>query len=216
MSKPQTITCPNCGASFQVSVEQLTRARGRVRCGSCLRIFDGIREELDFIPPPLPGEDTPHPIVDLEVKPMAAADLPPDNRATSWSAWTILVALLLLLLAQFYLPGLLGNQEQQKLELANVVVRPHPDVEGALRMDAVIRNAGNEAAPLPLLVLGFTNRQGEPRARREFFPAEYLHGNQPLRLPPRSEIQVSLSLADPGPDAVNYLAHIKPVAARAN
>lgn len=209
-------TCPRCRASFQISAEQLDQAGGRVRCGNCLQIFDGIRGELDFIPPTLPEDDGGIPIIDVSVQPMAAADLPVTAGRRSWSAWAILLALLLALGAQLYMPVLKAREAREAVYLAKLVVRPHPDVEGALRVDALLRNRSSEASPYPLLVLGFTNRQGEPRARRAFLPAEYLHGSQPLRLPPRSEIQVSLALADPGSDAVNYVARLQPVVAQAN
>ena len=214
MSEPLMATCPHCDASFQVATSQLEQAGGRVRCGNCLQIFDGVRSEIDFVAPTLPDDDSPHPIVDLEVKPMAAADLPGSGNGISWSAWTILVALLAVLATQIYLPQLEERRARDSLQLARLIVRPHPDTAGALRVDAVIRNPSAEAAPLPLLVLGFTNRQGEPRARRAFLPAEYLHGSGPLRLPANSELQVSLSLADPGRDAVNYVARLEPVTAR--
>ena len=209
-------TCPYCDASFQVAPAQLEQAGGRVRCGNCLQIFDGARSEIDFVAPTLPEDDSPHPIVDLEVRPMAAAELPDGGSRISWSAWTILLALLALVAAQLYLPELQARRAQDNLQLAKLVIRPHPDAPGALRLDAVIRNPSAEAAPLPLLVLGFTNRQGEPRARRAFLPAEYLHGSAPLRLPANSELQVSLALADPGRDAVNYVARLEPVTARAD
>ncbi len=216
MTEPQLTTCPYCDASFQVAPAQLEQAGGRVRCGSCLQIFDGIRGEVDFIPPTLPDDEGPHPILELEVKPMAAAELPNSGRPIPWSAWTILLALLIVLAVQLYVPTLEARRSRDALQLANLVIRPHPDTPGALRLDAMIRNQADEAAPLPLLVLGFTNRQGEPRARRAFLPAEYLHNAGPLRLPPNSEIQVSLALADPGRDAVNYVARLEPVTAAAN
>jgi len=35
--------CPNCSTFFAVDAEQLGAANGRVRCGSCLFIFDGLK-----------------------------------------------------------------------------------------------------------------------------------------------------------------------------
>ncbi len=35
--------CPNCSTFFAVSAAQLDAANGRVRCGSCLSIFDGLK-----------------------------------------------------------------------------------------------------------------------------------------------------------------------------
>lgn len=34
--------CPSCHTRFRVSHRQLERARGRVRCGACLAVFDGL------------------------------------------------------------------------------------------------------------------------------------------------------------------------------
>jgi predicted Zn finger-like uncharacterized protein len=34
--------CPSCHTRFRVSHPQLERARGRVRCGACLAVFDGL------------------------------------------------------------------------------------------------------------------------------------------------------------------------------
>lgn len=36
--------CPHCSTFFAVSPEQLGAADGRVRCGSCLSIFDGLKQ----------------------------------------------------------------------------------------------------------------------------------------------------------------------------
>lgn len=42
MSIERLTQCPHCQASFKVSEEQLGVANGRVRCGSCMNIFDAI------------------------------------------------------------------------------------------------------------------------------------------------------------------------------
>ena len=42
--------CPHCISFFAVSAEQLAVADGRVRCGACLSIFDGL-EHLTEQPP---------------------------------------------------------------------------------------------------------------------------------------------------------------------
>ena len=38
--------CPNCGTSFQVSIEQLQLASGRLQCGECETVFDA-EDQLD-------------------------------------------------------------------------------------------------------------------------------------------------------------------------
>ena len=42
MQTERLTQCPHCKASFKVSEEQLSVANGRVRCGSCMNIFDAI------------------------------------------------------------------------------------------------------------------------------------------------------------------------------
>ncbi|MCC4307170.1 zinc-ribbon and DUF3426 domain-containing protein [Alcanivorax marinus] len=39
MAGPYKTRCPHCGAQFKISDEHLNQARGAVRCGSCLQIF---------------------------------------------------------------------------------------------------------------------------------------------------------------------------------
>ena len=65
--------CPHCKASFKVSEDQLSVANGRVRCGSCMNIFDAIAysiseaeitEQSEQSPPTQHSEDSP--LVDLE------------------------------------------------------------------------------------------------------------------------------------------------------
>ena len=209
MSDTLSTTCPHCGKSFEVSSEQLQSAGGRVRCGACLQVFNGIEGEIDFVPPVLPDGDPSHPLSGINVSPMSNADMPAVARRRPWVAIALLLTLLAGLAYQLYLPWAREQAERTPVELARIAVRAHPEIEGALRMDAILRNTSEVAEPYPLLVLGFTNRQGEPRARRTFLPAEYLHGSQGLKLPARSEMQISLSIADPGRDAVNYVARLE-------
>ncbi|HEX5677955.1 MAG TPA: zinc-ribbon and DUF3426 domain-containing protein [Alcanivorax sp.] len=44
--------CPHCGAQFKISDEHLEQARGAVRCGSCLQIFQATDHLVGETPPP--------------------------------------------------------------------------------------------------------------------------------------------------------------------
>ncbi len=206
MSDSTLATCPHCDSSFKVDAEQLASAGGRVRCGNCLQVFDGVHSEMEFIPPTLP-DDTPT-LLELNPQPMAAADMPalgPSRRRGGW----LLLALLAILILQITLP--LPVPPQEPVQLSTLVVRPHASVKDALRVDALLRNTSDREQALPGLLLGFNNRQGEPRAARLFAPAEYLHNApQTLQLPAHSEVQISLSLRRPSPDAVNYVGLLVP------
>ncbi len=75
--EPLITECPSCGTRFRVTEAQLQRARGRVRCGACLTVFDGVehltlesarvyadedqaRRDLDDILDELAGGDAGH------------------------------------------------------------------------------------------------------------------------------------------------------------
>ena len=48
--------CPHCAAQFKITDEHLKQARGAVRCGSCLQIFQANDYLVD---PPAPQQDAP-------------------------------------------------------------------------------------------------------------------------------------------------------------
>jgi hypothetical protein len=88
----------------------------------------------------------------------------------------------------------------------NLVVRSHPDVAGALVVNAVIVNEAEFAQPFPILELRFTALQGGLVAGRQFAPEEYLAGELlGERMVPRLvPVHVELEIEDPGEAAVNY------------
>lgn len=70
--------CSHCGTTFRVTSQQLQAHNGRVRCGSCMTVFDGLKA-LVTVPDPAPepqaqGAAPPPPAFELEaVEPAAAA-----------------------------------------------------------------------------------------------------------------------------------------------
>ena len=53
--------CPHCQTSFRVSHNQLSVARGVVRCGNCLQVFNAARQllEQNAILQPAPEPESP-------------------------------------------------------------------------------------------------------------------------------------------------------------
>ena len=88
----------------------------------------------------------------------------------------------------------------------NLVVRSHPEVAGALLVNAVIVNQAPFAQPFPNLELRFTTLNGTLVAGREFTPGEYLAGELlgAVELARNVPVHVELAIEDPGADAVNY------------
>lgn len=96
--------------------------------------------------------------------------------------------------------------DPSKLKIEELVVRKHPNVEGALVVDAILKNAARFPQPFPTLQLRFTNNANEIVASRLLKPMEYLKGEARLlrRMPPDTPIRLSLDIVDPGSTAVNY------------
>lgn len=105
----------------------------------------------------------------------------------------------------------LGCTLPSKVEIAlikssNLVVRSHPDFNGALVVDAILYNRAAFSQPFPLLELRFADQTGKLLASRRFKPSEYLAGELAGQdeMPPQTPIHISLDILDPGAKAVNY------------
>ncbi|MDQ2078236.1 DUF3426 domain-containing protein [Marinimicrobium sp. ABcell2] len=101
-------------------------------------------------------------------------------------------------------------RDPSQIRAANLVVRSHPDVDGALSVDAILLNNAPFEQPFPDLVLEFSNLEGEIVAERRFTPEEYLSGELSGRtlIPRNQPVHLTLELVDPGLEAVNYRAYI--------
>lgn len=93
-----------------------------------------------------------------------------------------------------------------QLKSSNLVVRSHPDFQGALVVDAIIYNRAAFSQPFPLLELRFADTSGQLIASRRFKPSEYLSGEMAGKeeMPPQTPIHIALDILDPGAKAVNY------------
>lgn len=100
--------------------------------------------------------------------------------------------------------------DRSRIRAYNLVVRNHPEREGALIVDAILLNNARFEQPFPELVLEFSDLNGSAIAAREFAPDEYLSGELAGRdtMPPNQPIHLTLELVDPGENAVNYRAYI--------
>ncbi|MBX9912351.1 MAG: DUF3426 domain-containing protein [Pseudomonadaceae bacterium] len=105
----------------------------------------------------------------------------------------------------------IGCTLPSKVEIAlikssNLVVRSHPEFNGALVVDAILYNRAAFSQPFPLLELRFADLTGKLLASRSFKPSEYLAGELAgqAEMPPQTPIHISLDILDPGSKAVNY------------
>ena len=148
-----------------------------------------------------------------------------------WITWTMLCGLALVLLTVQYVyfnfESLSLNEKTrpQILQLCSslncrvpeppnielivinkLTVRNHPDIKGALRVNAIVYNKASFAQPLPALKLSFMNRKHKPTASRAFQPKEYLQGDAThlRRIPPETPIHIQLDIANPDVEMAGY------------
>jgi predicted Zn finger-like uncharacterized protein len=96
--------------------------------------------------------------------------------------------------------------DSSRIIASNLVVREHPDTQGALAVDVMLINGAPFEQPFPDLVLVFTDIDDNQVASRRFVPKDYLGGELVgLELMPQNQkIHITLDLVDPGAEAVNY------------
>ena len=102
------------------------------------------------------------------------------------------------------------QKDTTKIHSRQLLIHSHPDIPGALIVDAVIINTATFEQPFPELTLSFETLQGRRIASRRFKPNEYLQGDLTgsTIMPSQQSIRLMLELIDPGPEAVNYSLYI--------
>jgi predicted Zn finger-like uncharacterized protein len=198
--------CSNCGTAFRVMPGQLSARVGRVRCGKCDTVFDGIAGLIDQThePPrvePVVSDDDPEPLPAFMAEPAAP-------RRALW--WTLSSVALLALLAQAALyyraeiaatvPAARGALEaacgfaQCELKLPRRVkllsidsyeVRADPRREGVIILSAIIRNRAPFPQEYPALQFTLTDEANRPLVSRSIMPREYLGAGPARQLMPR-------------------------------
>lgn len=100
--------------------------------------------------------------------------------------------------------------DTRQISAFNLVVREHPETQGALAVDVMIMNNAPFDQPYPDLVLVFTDIDENEVASRRFPPKEYLGGEAAgsSHMPQKQPVHLTLDLVDPGEKAVNYHIYI--------
>jgi predicted Zn finger-like uncharacterized protein len=194
--------CSNCGTSFRVLPGQLSARNGRVRCGKCDAVFDGIAGLVEDGHAPLHAEPSP-PRVDQvagndDDEPLPAFMAEP--RAPRRAVWATLIVLALLALfaqAAYYFRAELAasvpaaraplqaacrylNCEIRLPRLVKLLsidsyeVRADPRREGVIILNAVIRNRAPFPQEYPALQLTLTDEANRQLVSRAVSPREYL------------------------------------------
>lgn len=96
--------------------------------------------------------------------------------------------------------------DPRQLKVDELMVRKHPEVEGALQVDAILKNHASFPQPFPVLRLRFSDSADQVVASRLLRPADYLRGEARIlrRMPPDTPVRISLDVVDPGKEAIAY------------
>ncbi len=94
----------------------------------------------------------------------------------------------------------------QKYSVEKDTVSDHPEVPGALLVNAMVANTAALAQPYPLLKITLLDRWGEPLGERFFAPAEYLAepAGAGSLIAAGETVEASVLIVDPGAGAVSY------------
>lgn len=92
------------------------------------------------------------------------------------------------------------------IKASNLIVRSHPELEGALLVDVILQNNAPFQQRFPSLTLTFSDIDKNPIASRKFAPADYLGGELAGSniMPTDTPVHIAMELMDPGPNAVSY------------
>ncbi len=93
-----------------------------------------------------------------------------------------------------------------KIDLAELLVKPHPDSPGALRVSISLINRAKFSQPFPALQVSLTDRSGSVVGRRTYRPEQYLHSADvdTRLLNPNTAEAFALDLVRPDETAVGY------------
>lgn len=185
--------CPSCTTAFRATPEQLSAREGRVRCGKCATVFDGIKALVEQGNEAVSPEQSSQP----EALPAFMAEPTPSPRRALW--WTLSTIAGLTLAAQViyhYRAEITAGAPWTRAPVAGVCrvlqcevplprqlgllsidsyeVRADPRRDGGIVLNAVIRNRAPFPQAYPALQFALTDEAGRHVVSRVLAPHDYL------------------------------------------
>lgn len=229
--------CPACGTTFRVQKSQLAAKDGKVRCGKCAAVFNGVAALLEGEAADRPESTAVESLSDQAPNPESAF-LRPEPAAQSRFAWGLAALLAALALAAqgvmhyrteiavqwpWARPHLAAACEMAGCELRlprhpelmsieSSDLQSDPEREQVVVLNAVLRNRAPFAQQYPALELTLTDERDYAVLRRVLLPAEYLGASAAERAAPGiaggAEAVLRLHLENRGPRAVGYRLYL--------
>ncbi len=231
------VRCPACGTSFRVHTTQLAAKDGKVRCGKCAAVFNGVSALLEDETAALrESEAAAQPAGEqAAATPEFLREEPVLQRRYAWGFWALLALLALagqVLMHYRTEAATLWPWARPHLaaacELAGCELRlpRHPELlsiessdiqsdqarEHVVVLNAVVRNRAPFAQEYPALELTLTDERDYAVLRRVLLPAEYLGAPAAERsaqgIAGGAEAVLRVHLENRGPRAVGYRLYL--------
>lgn len=229
--------CPACGTTFRVHAAQLAAKGGKVRCGKCAAVFNGVSALLEGEAAALPESASAELPAEQAAAP-ASGFLRPESASQHRFAWGFAALLALLALAG---QAVLHYRTEMALlwpwarphlaaacELVGCELRlpQHPELlsiessdiqsdharEHVVVLNAVVRNRAPFAQEYPALELTLTDERDYAVLRRVLLPADYLQAPAAERsaqgIAGGAEAVLRVPLENRGPRAVGYRLYL--------
>lgn len=105
-----------------------------------------------------------------------------------------------------------AQEDLSQIRTSNVLVRDHKVLDNVKLIDAVLTNRAPFKQPFPVLIIQYTDVNGELVADQAFRPEDYLRGELTgsTLMPMNTRVYVSIPIQDPGQRAVNYQLSLSP------
>jgi len=225
--------CPACGTTFRVQRAQLAAKDGKVRCGKCAAVFNGVSALVDG-ELAAPTEGAP-PGQAPRATPEFLREKPVPQRRYAWGFWgllalTVLAAQVLMhfrtevaTLAPWARPhftaacAIIGCElhlprHPELLSIESSDIQSDRARENLVVLNAVLRNRAPFAQEHPALELTLTDERDYAVLRRVLLPADYLGASAAERaaqgIAGGAEVALRLHLDDSGRRAVGYRLYL--------
>ena len=215
--------CPHCEAVFRVSIKEITAANGKLRCGECSHVFNGMdsvsssytqqinnsKQQGTAIPAYPHTEDSQNHSKTLMLWAIAGLIglmlLQIAYSSRSWLAHQPLTAGITRSTCQFIGCSITPKRDASQIKITSRNVYAHPNEPNSLIISATFNNEASFTQPLPLIEVSFLDKTGKIVALRRFRPDEYQQHKKESDLFAADEtITFRIKIADPGEKAVTF------------
>lgn len=217
--------CPHCEAVFRVSIKEITAANGKLRCGECSHVFDGMvsvsstysqnnntqknrTNESGVTPAYSHTEDSQDQSKKLmlwaAVGLIALMLLQVTYSARNWLAHQPLTSGITRATCSLIGCTIKPKRNPKEIKIASRNVYAHPNEPNSLIIAATFNNKASFSQPLPLIEVNFLDKTGKVVALRRFRPAEYQRQQTDKLFNPDETITFRIKIKDPGDDAVSF------------